>query len=246
MQALFALRAGAQQIDNALNDWLADTVGSFARFQILMALWTRKGHEIPHTDIVNAMSVTRATVSNLIAALERDGLVKSYSDTEDRRKLIARTHGQGRDDDQKSVRDKPRTLPGSLHVPLSGRTNPADHTVAPYPCRVCDAPTRIDGLTSPARESKPTPAAVPEEDARGRRRPDPLARGMGGRDRADAAGPHGGRAVAIFEEWCRPHPEIAKRGCVESPRHAGAVSSRITVRVSDQSGKKAICLLKYR
>jgi DNA-binding MarR family transcriptional regulator len=95
MQALFALRAGAQQIDNALNDWLADTVGSFARFQILMALWTRKGHEIPHSDIVNAMGVTRATVSNLIAALERDGLVKSYSDTEDRRKLIARLTAKG-------------------------------------------------------------------------------------------------------------------------------------------------------
>lgn len=95
MQALFALRSGAQQMDNALNDWLADTAGSFARFQILMALWASKEREMPHGDIVNEMRVTRATVSGLLAALERDGLVKSYSDEEDRRKLIARLTAKG-------------------------------------------------------------------------------------------------------------------------------------------------------
>jgi DNA-binding MarR family transcriptional regulator len=95
MQALFALRAGAQQMDNALNEWLADTAGSFARFRILMALWASKGQEISHSDIVSAMGVTRATVSGLMAALERDGLVKSKSDEEDRRKLIARLTAKG-------------------------------------------------------------------------------------------------------------------------------------------------------
>jgi DNA-binding MarR family transcriptional regulator len=95
MQALFALRAGAQQMDNALNEWLAGTAGSFARFQILVALWASKGREIPHSEIVSAMGVSRATVSGLMAALERDGLVKSYSDEEDRRKLIARLTANG-------------------------------------------------------------------------------------------------------------------------------------------------------
>jgi DNA-binding MarR family transcriptional regulator len=95
LQAVFALRAGAQQVDNALNEWLADTAGSFARFQILMALWSTKGHKIPHTDIVSAMGVTRATVSGLLAALEHDGLVKSCSDEDDRRKLIARLTAKG-------------------------------------------------------------------------------------------------------------------------------------------------------
>jgi DNA-binding MarR family transcriptional regulator len=47
------------------------------------------------------MGVTRATVSGLMAALERDGLVKSYSDEEDRRKFIA--DRQRRDDCKKSV-----------------------------------------------------------------------------------------------------------------------------------------------
>jgi DNA-binding MarR family transcriptional regulator len=95
MQTLFALRAGAQQMDNALNEWLADTAGSFARFQILMALWTRKQHEVPHGEIVSAMGVTRATISGLMASLERDGLVKSHSDQDDRRKLIARLTAKG-------------------------------------------------------------------------------------------------------------------------------------------------------
>jgi hypothetical protein len=48
-------------VDNALNEWMAGTVGSPARFKILMALWATKGKGISHKDIVRAMGVTRAT-----------------------------------------------------------------------------------------------------------------------------------------------------------------------------------------
>jgi DNA-binding MarR family transcriptional regulator len=95
MEALFALRATAQQADNALSEWMAGTVGSVARYQILMALWATKGDGIPHKDIVEAMGVTRATISGLIAALEREGFVKSTVDRDDRRKLIARLTPRG-------------------------------------------------------------------------------------------------------------------------------------------------------
>lgn len=95
LEALFALRATAQQADNALSEWMADTVGSFARYQILMALWATRGRGIPHKDIVAAMGVTRATVSGLISALERDGFVKSSVDSSDRRKQIARLTSKG-------------------------------------------------------------------------------------------------------------------------------------------------------
>jgi DNA-binding MarR family transcriptional regulator len=96
LEAVFALRVAAQQVDSALSYWMADTAGSFARYQILMALWTTEGKGIAHKDIVAAMRVTPATVSGLMAALEREGLVKSDTDTGDRRKLIARltAHGQ--------------------------------------------------------------------------------------------------------------------------------------------------------
>ncbi len=35
MEALFALRATAQQMDNAISEWMAGTVGSVARYQIM-------------------------------------------------------------------------------------------------------------------------------------------------------------------------------------------------------------------
>jgi len=95
LDAVFAVRVAAQQVDHALSYWMADTAGSFARYQILMALWAAEGNGIAHKDIVAAMRVTPATVSGLMAALEREGLIKSDTDTGDRRKLLARltTHG---------------------------------------------------------------------------------------------------------------------------------------------------------
>jgi DNA-binding MarR family transcriptional regulator len=95
LRTVFALRATAQHVDNAISEWMAGSVGSVARYQILMALWANKGKGISHKHIVAAMGVTRATVSGLMAALERDGLVKSQVDGEDRRKLIARLTAKG-------------------------------------------------------------------------------------------------------------------------------------------------------
>jgi len=95
LTAVFALRATARHIDNAISEWMAGSVGSAARYQILMALWASKGNGISHKDIVAAMGVTRATVSGLMAALERDGLVKSSIDGKDRRKQIARLTANG-------------------------------------------------------------------------------------------------------------------------------------------------------
>ena len=74
---------------------LAGTVGSAARFQILMALWATKGKGISHKDIVCRWGVTRATVSGLMAALESEGLVKSYMNRDDRRKLNAQLTSKG-------------------------------------------------------------------------------------------------------------------------------------------------------
>jgi DNA-binding MarR family transcriptional regulator len=95
LEALFALRATAQQIDNTLNEWMAGTVGSVARFKILMAMLATKGRGMSHKDIVAEMGVTRATVSGLMTALEREGFVKSYPDQDDRRQLIARLTAKG-------------------------------------------------------------------------------------------------------------------------------------------------------
>ena len=93
---VFALRKTAQQVDNAVTGWMADTAGTPARFQILVLLWASEASGVPHKEIVKALDVTRATVSGLMAALERDGLVKSSVDRDDRRNLIATLTSRGR------------------------------------------------------------------------------------------------------------------------------------------------------
>src|SRR5947209_4574534 len=68
VESVFALRMTAQQVDNALTEWMAGSAGSPARWQILMLLWVARGRGVPHKDIVAALGVTRATVSGLMAA----------------------------------------------------------------------------------------------------------------------------------------------------------------------------------
>jgi DNA-binding MarR family transcriptional regulator len=95
LQAVFALRVTAQQAENAVTEWMAGTAGSPARFQILMRLWAASGQGLPHKDVVAALGVTRATISGLMAALERDGLVRSVAGKEDRRNQLATLTSKG-------------------------------------------------------------------------------------------------------------------------------------------------------
>jgi DNA-binding MarR family transcriptional regulator len=95
VEAVFALRIASQQAENAITEWLANTAGSPARYQILMLLWAATGRGVPHKDIVAAMGVTRATVSELMAALEREGFVRSSGDPDDRRQLLATLTSRG-------------------------------------------------------------------------------------------------------------------------------------------------------
>jgi DNA-binding MarR family transcriptional regulator len=94
--AIFVVRAAAQQIDNAVTEWMADSAATPARFQILMVLSAAGGRGAPHKEIVAALGVTRATVSGLMAALERDGLVASAVAGNDRRSVLARLTPKGK------------------------------------------------------------------------------------------------------------------------------------------------------
>jgi DNA-binding MarR family transcriptional regulator len=93
--AMFTLRNTAQQVENVITEWLVGTAGSVARFQIMALLWASDDRGGPHKEIVAALGVTRATVSGLIAGLERDGLVVSTVDENDRRNLVARLTEKG-------------------------------------------------------------------------------------------------------------------------------------------------------
>jgi DNA-binding MarR family transcriptional regulator len=96
LETTFALRKTSQQVDNEVTEWLAGTVGSPARLHILLLLLAARGTGVPHKEIVAALSVTRATVSGLMAALEREGLVKSSASPDDRRILLATLTARGK------------------------------------------------------------------------------------------------------------------------------------------------------
>lgn len=115
---VFALRMTAQQVDNAVTDWMAGTVGSPARFQILALLWASAERGVPHKEIVAALGVTRATVSGLMAALERDGFVISSVDNDDRRNLIANLTTRGQTIMEKAVKANAARLRAAF-APLS-------------------------------------------------------------------------------------------------------------------------------
>jgi DNA-binding MarR family transcriptional regulator len=114
IDVVFALRMTAQQMDNAITEWMAGTAGTPARFQILVLLWASETSGVPHKEIVKALEVTRATVSGLMASLERDGLVRSTVDHDDRRNLIATLTSRGRAIVEKAIDANATSLRAAL------------------------------------------------------------------------------------------------------------------------------------
>lgn len=118
LEATIALRMTAQQVGNVVTEWMADSVGSVARFQILILLWAAAGRRVPHKEIVATLAVTRATISGLMAGLERDGLVRSAVDRADRRNLLASLTPRGTAVVEKAIEKNRVSLRATL-APLS-------------------------------------------------------------------------------------------------------------------------------
>jgi DNA-binding MarR family transcriptional regulator len=97
LETVFLLKSATQQITNILNEWLAGTAGSPARFQALALLWGAGDRPVPHQEIIAALQVKRATVSAMMFSLEQEGLVQSVGDEKDRRRLLATLTEKGRD-----------------------------------------------------------------------------------------------------------------------------------------------------
>ena len=114
LDVVFALRITAQQVVNTITEWMADTAGTPARFQILGLLWASGADGVPHKEIVKALEVSRATVSGLMTSLERDGLVKSTVDRDDRRILIATLTSRGRAIVEKAIDSNAASLRAAL------------------------------------------------------------------------------------------------------------------------------------
>jgi MarR family transcriptional repressor of emrRAB len=114
LDVVFALRMTAQKMDNAITEWMAGTAGTPVRFQILVLLWASETSGVPHKEIEKALEVTRATVSGLMTSLERDGLVKSTVNRDDRRNLIATLTSRGRGIVEKAIDSNAATLRDAL------------------------------------------------------------------------------------------------------------------------------------
>lgn len=84
LQALFAL---SNDLEKALELLHAKNGFSRARYLLLMVLLHEESGRLPPNEIANRMNVTRGNMTGLIDCLLKDGLVKKYQDTEDRRQV---------------------------------------------------------------------------------------------------------------------------------------------------------------
>lgn len=95
LDVLFGLRATVQGLNTVLARWMGLDALTPGRFQVLVVLWAA-GRPIPQRDIVEALDVSRATVSALIEILVAAGLIKVKPDPNDKRQLLVELTRAGR------------------------------------------------------------------------------------------------------------------------------------------------------
>ena len=95
IEVLFALRVGVQGIDNALSRWLGSDALTPGRWQVLVVLWSA-ARPMPRREIVEALKVSRATVSGLVETLLAEGHVTATADAQDKRRILVALTPDGR------------------------------------------------------------------------------------------------------------------------------------------------------
>lgn len=109
LEVLFTLRSSVHAVDNTLARWLGSDAVSPGRFQVLALLWCAE-IALPQRDIVDAMRVSRATVSDLIDALVREEMVVTNPCDSDRRRVLCRLTEAGRAATQRLICDNATRL----------------------------------------------------------------------------------------------------------------------------------------
>lgn len=95
-RVLFALRAVAQFVNDRANEWLAPLELTVGKYNYLVALGTARRGGLTLTEIARLIHTKSATVTQMIAALERDGLVARAGNPGDRRSTVARLTPAGK------------------------------------------------------------------------------------------------------------------------------------------------------
>ena len=96
VEALFALRALAQRINDRSNDVLAPLGLNAAKYNHLVVIHMSPKHELTMNEISNLIHTTNSSVTSMIDALVVDGLVKRVRNPGDGRSVVVRLTTKGR------------------------------------------------------------------------------------------------------------------------------------------------------
>jgi len=95
-ECVISLHDTYQNLHETLNNWLADSKLSAAKFDLLKLLkYGVPDHQLPMAEIGARMCVTGANVTGLVDGLERQGLVARANLPGDRRVVLAQLTSEG-------------------------------------------------------------------------------------------------------------------------------------------------------
>lgn len=113
IRLLFALRNSVQRVNADLTHWLGPDALSPGRMQTLMILWAKKG-AVLQRDLVEALGVSRASVSELVDLLTRDGLVETKADSQHGRRVYVELTPRGHETAIRQIRENGCRLDAAL------------------------------------------------------------------------------------------------------------------------------------
>jgi len=96
VEALFALRALAQRINDRSNDVLAPLGLNAAKYNHLVVIYMSPKQQLTMNEISNLIHTTNSSVTSMIDVLERDGLVKRVPNPDDGRSVVVHLTAKGR------------------------------------------------------------------------------------------------------------------------------------------------------
>jgi DNA-binding MarR family transcriptional regulator len=94
--AMFALRALAQRVNDRTNETLAALELNAAKYNYLVVIYMTPGQTLTLNEISALIHTSNATVTSMVAALERDGLLRRSAHPTDRRSVVVRLTAKGR------------------------------------------------------------------------------------------------------------------------------------------------------
>jgi DNA-binding MarR family transcriptional regulator len=120
IRLLFALRHAVQRVHGDLASWLGPDALSPGRMQLLMILHAKKG-PVLQRDLVGFLGISRASVSELVEVLSRDGIVVTRPDISHGRRMYVELTPHGYEMAERQIRENARRLDALFGLAKSGK-----------------------------------------------------------------------------------------------------------------------------